>query len=236
MLYRCEQCEGHIEIDEDVSGVETVGCPHCGFETRLIPVITLNEPSATPPQPVEEPVPTTKIKEPAISAKETEEKPIYSLEGCGLSYLEVYDDRVAIIGGGIISGGSIKTIPFSSITAVQLKQAGLGRGSLRFTIPGGSEGQGGVMVSSDGEFFVGATGGSNSSTFSNGLFLEDNKDDLALKIKTYIEKRIRELRTDPKGTSSTSLSDELTKLANLKNQRALSEEEFQAAKKLLLNT
>ena len=91
------------------------------------------------------------------------------------------------------------------------------------------------MVSSDGEFFLGATGGSNSFAYSNGLFLGDNKDELALKIKNYIEKRIRELCAAPKTTSSTSLSDELTKLANLKNQGVLSEEEFQAAKKRLLN-
>jgi hypothetical protein len=162
------------------------------------------------------------------------EKPVYVLEGCGFSSLEVYDDRLSIVGAGIISGGSVKTILFSCITAVQLKQAGLGRGNLQFTIPGGSDGQRGVMVSSDGEFFVGGTSGSNSFAYSNGMFMEANKDDLALKIKNHIEKRIRELRAAPTVTPVTSLADELTKLANLKKDGILSEEEFQAAKMRLL--
>jgi hypothetical protein len=86
-----------------------------------------------------------------------------------------------------------------------------------------------------GDLFAGAIGGSNSFAYSNGIFMEANKDDLAQKIKTYIEKRIRELRSASKTVISMSLADELTKLANLKNQGVLSEEEFQTAKNRLLN-
>lgn len=65
--------------------------------------------------------------------------------------------------------------------------------------------------------------------------MEANKDDLAQQIKTYLEKRIRELRSASKTVISMSLADELTKLANLKNQGVLSDEEFQTAKNRLLN-
>jgi membrane protease subunit (stomatin/prohibitin family) len=86
-----------------------------------------------------------------------------------------------------------------------------------------------------GDLFAGATGGSNSFAYSNGIFMEANKDDLAQQIKTYLEKRIRELRSASKTVISMSLADELTKLANLKNQGVLSDEEFQTAKNRLLN-
>ena len=170
-----------------------------------------------------------------IPARETKEKPVYVLEGCGFSWLKVFDDRVALVSQGFFFGSSDKTIPFSSITAVQVREAGIGRGHLHFTIPGGSDGQRGVMFSSDGEIFAGATGGSNTFEYTNGLFMEASKDDLALKIKNYIEKRIREIRARAKAVPAASLADELTKLTGLKKDGVLTEEEFQAAKKRLLN-
>ncbi len=91
------------------------------------------------------------------------------------------------------------------------------------------------MFSSDGEIFAGATGGSNTFEYTNGLFMEASKDDLALKIKNYIEKRIREIRARAKAVPAASLADELTKLTGLKKDGVLTEEEFQAAKKRLLN-
>lgn len=212
MLYRCEQCDGHMETEDDMSGVETVGCPHCGFDTRLIPVRTLT----APPLHNEQPTPTTNLTEPGISPKESEGKLVYRMQGSGSSSLEVYDDRVAIITQGIISGGGVETIPFSSITAVQMKQAGLDRGGLEFMIPGGSKGTNGIA-------------------YTNGFFLTHKNDELAFKIKTYVESRIRELRITPKNESLTSLPDEISKLANLRTQGILSEEEFQAAKKRLLS-
>jgi hypothetical protein len=45
---------------------------------------------------------------------------------------------------------------------------------------------------------------------------------------------MREIRS-PKSVTSSSLSDELSKLADLKFQGILSDEEFQAAKRRLIN-
>jgi len=176
--YRCELCDGHIEVEGDVLG-ETILCPLFGIDTRLIPLKEQVKPASPPP------------RQTAFAA-ETIKGPVYCMRGQSSS-LEVYDVRVVIITDGFISGGSTKTIPFQSITAVLLKKAGLTYGSLQFTIPGGAKSQTGMFVSTDGEFLLGGTRGSNTFTFT------------------------------------------LTKLAALKSQGVLSEEEFQAAKKRLIN-
>lgn len=44
MVYKCDLCDGQMETDDDVSGDDTVVCPHCGIETRLIPVRPFSKP------------------------------------------------------------------------------------------------------------------------------------------------------------------------------------------------
>lgn len=143
----------------------------------------------------------------------------YKMDGIYDSLL-VYDDYLTITPKGVLEGlkGS-KTIPFHSITAIQFKQAWLSSGYLQFTIPGGNESRGGVLdaVTDENTFLFDGAGNYRAET-----------------IKKYIETRMREIRT-PKSVASSSLSDELSKLADLKSQGILSDEEFQAAKKRLIN-
>jgi len=61
----------------------------------------------------------------------------------------------------------------------------------------------------------------------------DLGNERALEIKNYIETEAQKLRTSRPSTS-TSLSDELQKLAALRAQGILSDSEFNAAKKRLL--
>jgi len=60
---------------------------------------------------------------------------------------------------------------------------------------------------------------------------------LAREIKDFIESKKKSINTPPatQAPSATSLSDELLKLAKLRDQGILSDEEFQSAKKSLLN-
>jgi hypothetical protein len=116
--------------------------------------------------------------------------------------LSVYDDYLTITPKGILgllNKGlkGTKTIPFHSITAIQFKQAGLTKGYLQFTIPGGNESRGGVLdaVTDENTFLFDGSGNYHAET-----------------IKKYIETRMREIRT-PKSVASSSLSDELSKLA-----------------------
>lgn len=147
---------------------------------------------------------------------------VYTMEESG-GVLHVYDDRVSITPKGMIGFLSkglkgTKTIPFYSITAIQFKQAGLMKGYLQFTIPGGNE-------SHEGAF--------SAVSDENTFIFDEGNSNKAVVIKNFIEARIKEIRS-PKAASAASLVDELAKLAALKNQGLLSEEEFHTAKMRLL--
>jgi len=156
-------------------------------------------------------------------------KTIYTVTGTG-ELLEVYEDKLAITPKGIIGLVSkglkgTKTIPFYAITALQFKKAGFTKGYLQFTIPGGIESKKGVFA---------ATTDENTFMFGGGLFSSDQQNELVLEIKNYIEKRIQELHKHHETVPAANLSDELQKLAKLKEQGILSEEEFQSAKMKLI--
>ena len=114
-----------------------------------------------------------------------------------------------------------KEIPFYSIAAVQFKEAGtVVSGYIQFTLPGGNESKGGIFAATKDE-----------NTF---MFAQKKNNELAIKIKNYIDSAIKKLRTPQPISHTSSLSDELNKLGGLKKQGILTEEEFLAAKKKLL--
>ena len=122
-----------------------------------------------------------------------------------------------LLGGGMLRGD--KTIPYSSIVAVQLKKAGMTAGYIQLTLRGGSEAKSGLFQSATDENsinFHSAFGGKN-----NELFAEAKK---------LIEEKINALSAPAKNSGL----DDLEKLAALKEKGIISEEEFQAKKKQLL--
>ncbi len=150
---------------------------------------------------------------------------IYTMKGVQ-DLLEVFEDSLKITPKGVLGFlnkglKGTKEIPFHSIVAIQFKEAGtLLSGYIQFTIPGGNESRGGLLAAQQDE-----------NTF---MFAEKKNNKLAIEIKTYIETTMRKLRTPQVSSPSTNLSDELQKLAGLKEQGILSDEEFQAAKKRLI--
>lgn len=143
--------------------------------------------------------------------------------------LEVYEDKLAISPKGVLGLMNkglkgTKTIPFFSISGIQFKKSGgLTNGYLQFTIAGGNESTGGLFAAVSDE---------NSFMFAG-------QNDLALRVKDYIEKRMHELRMPQPvqvqvTNNSTSVADELMKLADLKAKGILSDDEFQAAKRKLI--
>lgn len=150
---------------------------------------------------------------------------VYVMKGVQ-DLLEVYEDRVAITPKGVIAFlnkglKGTKDIPFVSIVAVQFKEAGFWRGYLQFTIPGGNESRGGIFAAIRDE-----------NTFMFGE--ENGNNDMARKIKKYIDGAMRKSRLAQAGTRETSLANEIQKLAQLKESGALSEDEFQAGKRRLI--
>lgn len=117
-----------------------------------------------------------------------------------------------LLGGGMLRGD--KTIPYSSIVAVQLKKAGMTAGYLQLTLKGGSEAKGGLFQSTKDE---------NSINFH----LRKNKE--FTEAKELIEQRI-----SSSVPAKTSDLDELEKLAALKDKGIITEEEFNTKKKQLL--
>ena len=142
--------------------------------------------------------------------------------------LEVYENKVEIMPKRCLAFLSFgfkgaKSIPFSSITAIELKKAGMmTNGYIQFTLPGGNESRGGVFA---------ATKDENSFMFKGGA---NNKR--VVEIKGFIEERMGPSRqlAAPATVSPSSAADEIAKLAKLRDQGILSEEEFASAKAKLL--
>lgn len=121
------------------------------------------------------------------------------------------------LGGGMLRGD--KTIPYSSIVAVQLKKAGMTAGYVQLTLKGGSEAKSGLFQSTTDENsinFHSAFGGNNNELFNEA--------------KKLIEEKINAVNSPAK----ISGLDDLEKLAALEEKGIISEEEFQAKKKQLL--
>jgi len=117
-----------------------------------------------------------------------------------------------LLGGMMLRGD--KTIPYSSIVAVQLKKAGMTAGYIQFTLAGGSEAKAGLLQSAYDE---------------NTVNFFSNKNGFA-ELKEIVEGKIGKVNTDQ---SHSSLND-IEKLAELKSKGIITEKEFEQKKKQLL--
>lgn len=156
-------------------------------------------------------------------------KKIYTIVGVG-AVLDVYEDRITITPNGIkgllfkgVKGSN--EILFTSITSIQFKTAGLMfNGFLRFTIPG-------ATGRDDEKLFVNMR---DENTFIFKLSLVDfNINSKMREIKVYIDNAIHKPKALHYQKIGTNLSEEIAKLAQMKANGILSEEEFQAAKRKL---
>ncbi len=118
-----------------------------------------------------------------------------------------------LFGGGFLRGD--KTIPYSSVVAVQLKKAGLLAGYIQFTLAGGSEAKGGLSQSTRDE---------NSVLFHN----RGGQNERFSECKRLVEERMGH------GGNAPSSLDEIAKLGDLKSKGIITEDEFQQKKKQLL--
>lgn len=113
-----------------------------------------------------------------------------------------------------------KRIPFASIGAVQFKKAGITSGYIQFSIVGGNEARGGVFDAAKDENTV--------------MFTMKQQAEFA-ELRDLVDTRIAASRAPTViQQSAASVADELTKLAALRDQGVLSEEEFNGQKAVLL--
>lgn len=222
-----------MAVEANAAG-QVVACPHCQ-QTLQIPGTVAPTPSlpalpTTPPASAGDPTPFRINKQGRNrqrSASGRTSAAVFRVQGTH-AVLEVYENKVTIkpkgFDGFIIHGlKGTKEIMFSSIAAIQHKELGtFTSGYLQFTIPGGNENVGGLFDAVKDE-----------NTF---MFSGKRNNAQVIKIKNYIEAAIMKLRSPqaPAPAPTNSLSDELQKLAELRQQGLLSEAEFQAAKQKLI--
>ena len=152
-------------------------------------------------------------------------EPVYSLRGVQ-DTLEVFNNKVTITPKGVmgfLNKGlkGTKTIPFSSITAIQIKKGGaFTNGYIQFTLVGGNESRGGLLAATNDE-----------NTFMFGKQLNNKIEE----IKEFIENQIESLKSNnSQKEKALSLSDELEKLAALKEKGIITDEEYQKVKKRII--
>lgn len=138
----------------------------------------------------------------------------------------LFDDHLIIkrgakgflLGGGMLRGD--KTIPYSSIVAVQFKKSGMTMGYIQFSLMGGNEAKGGLMQSVTDENTV------NFQSWGGNI----NED--FMELKKLVEEKMRQSKSQSHHSSSL---DELSKLAKLKESGVITDEEFQKKKTQLLD-
>jgi DNA-directed RNA polymerase subunit RPC12/RpoP len=233
----CQHCGGAMEFDasELVEENSLVQCPHCGLETKLfIPPAADNstsEASEETDAPAQETDSLAKAEADKATRdaqwKELEERVNNRLIYSNLDTLELRGDTVTITKRGwanaLASGmNGARTIQISSITVVQMKLAGMMMGYILFSYAGSKPFMGGMWEATQ-----------DPDTF---LFGRDLNGEVA-EFKAMVEKKMRESKQPapaPANNSSGTLTDELRKLSEFKQQGILSQEEFEAAKKKLL--
>ena len=152
--------------------------------------------------------------------------PVFVMNGVQ-DKLEVFNDRLAIQPKGVLGFlnkgiKGKKDILFTSITAIQIKNAGiLVNGYIQFTIPGGNESKSGIFAAIKDE---------NTFLFRS----TNNNNELANNIKEHIYSMLSKNNSGGHDTGK-SLTDELEKLMQLKKEGVLSEHEFLAAKNKLIS-
>ncbi len=225
----CQHCCGAIEFDasELVEENSLVQCPHCGRETKLfVPQIAATSNPASSED---------ELEAEADAKKEAELKMLKERVASGENNmtilskqdtLELHGDGITIRKRGwanaLASGmNGDRTIRISTLTAVQMKPAGvITLGYILFSYAGSKQFMGGIWeATQDPDAF---------------LFTRDLNGQVA-EFKAKVEERMRESKEPaPAENSSGSLTDELRKLAEFKQQGILSQAEFDAAKKKLL--
>jgi DNA-directed RNA polymerase subunit RPC12/RpoP len=238
----CQHCNREFDFDASKLAEDNnlVPCPYCGQETKLfVPPAADNSNSDAPGEtsaPAQqtdsiakaeaaEALRAAKLKQcEEIIAEAANSMRIFS----NLDSLELRGDTVTITKRGLANAlasgmNGARTIQISSITAVQMKPAGMFTpGYILFSYAGSKPFMGGVWEATQ-----------DPDTFLFGKDLTGQ----VVEFKALVEKKMRESKQSvpaPANNSSGSLTDELRKLAEFKNQGILSQAEFEAAKKKLL--
>tara|TARA_B100001964_G_C13847041_1_gene428441 strand:+ start:32 stop:625 length:594 start_codon:yes stop_codon:yes gene_type:complete len=151
---------------------------------------------------------------------------IFEMNGGIGDILKVYKDKITITPKGTIGFltkglQGTKTIPYTSITSVQVRKAGSAiSGYIQFGVLGGNESRKGAFDAMTDE-----------NTFA---FMKTERNSLAIEIGKYVESQMIKLNRPQTQSAPISIADEIRKFAELKKDGLITEEEFDKKKKELL--
>jgi Short C-terminal domain len=230
---RCQHCDTGIEFSTAELSEENsvVRCPHCGLETKLHipkPITNPSDEDALKKQKADF-LASVEAERPESEAqlqklKEiADQRLIYSK----LDSLKLEGDCVKIHRRGIANAlaaglNGERTILISSLSSVQVKPGSwLSPGYILFSYAGSKPFMGGIIDATQ-----------DPDTF---IFGQELNEEIA-EFKIKVEDKMREARRPaPATNSSGGLTGEIRKLAELKQQGLLSQEEFEAAKRKLFS-
>ena len=113
-----------------------------------------------------------------------------------------------------------KEIFLNQISSIQLKKAGFAlNGYIQFAFLGGREAKGGLFQATSDENTI--------------MFSKDNQEDF-IEIKNAIEEQIFQFQNQDKNDKTSLGINDLEKLAKLRDEGIITEEEFQAKKRQIL--
>lgn len=110
-----------------------------------------------------------------------------------------------------------KTIPFRSITSIQIKKPGLANGYIQFSLLGGGEAKKGITDAAHDENTI--------------MFTSKSTYEQMIELKSFIESKQDQFETN---SSNVSSADELRKYKQLLDDEIINQEEYDAKKKQLL--
>ncbi|EGO5065343.1 hypothetical protein H6228_001249 [Enterococcus faecalis] len=142
----------------------------------------------------------------------------------GKTIIKVGNESLTICRKGFLNFSNMglkgdKTISFRNISAIQLKKPGVTNGYIQFTILGGRESRAGIFA---------ATKDENTVMFARKYYKE------MLNLKNYIEYQQKTI-FDNSASNQLSPADEILKLKTLLDSNIITQEEFEAKKRELLN-
>lgn len=140
------------------------------------------------------------------------------------------DDSGIHIHYRVMTGKGDKTIPFSQVVAVQVKKRGVVSNGYIYFQTIGSTGTGNKRYSRGRDIEK-----DDNTVIFNGLFSSKKNYETALQIRDYITKKQNSIYQQQVQQMAPSSSDEILKLKQLLDMGAITNEEFEAKKKQLLN-
>ncbi len=151
---------------------------------------------------------------------------VFEFKSAGKYMVTVDEYGVAIQQKGVLNALAVgitgtKQLPFTSMTAVQFKPAGLLSGYIQFTVLGGNEAKGGVFQAAGDE---------------NTIMFAKKEQDEANRLKTLVEGKIRDSQAGKAspGQQVKSAAEQIREFKELLDMGAITQEEFELKKSQLL--